>query len=486
MLYRITLICLILILLTGLGGIGHLTWQECLRLLVIQIGLTVFYVQLSKSPQRTAQNAGKGRLYAGAILLALTVAFVMTQFDPATSAANLREPQRRLNPFFIITTALACVAGIGFVIARRRELRFRHLTTIDRIALGAVLAVVAISLGVKSLLGNPTTRSDLLANVKILSYLCIWFPVTRLYADTQTRTGEGSGGMGLFRSRWGGPLIGMMVLSLSAVTCGAYRTGAVIYHFEAGRKLLQAGSLEAAQKHYDLAQKLNETVDLGWVRDDGLHDLAVFHLKQGDEKKAEEAIGALRGGTYGQAEAHRKAGDVYAEAGRWAQVVTAYEGFLKTAARDKRVLNRLGDAYLHLGDSRGFMQLIERYQYVPKVESDTYEEQIFLGNVHLYRKDFAASLRHFAAAARLKPEDAYAVYKVGRAYLEQGKFEPAIAQFQKAVNLESDFADAYYRLGVCYERQNRRDDALKMYEKTVDLLPNHLDGLLALQRLGKE
>lgn len=484
--YLIISIYLILIFLTGLGSIGHLTWQECLRLLMIQIGLMVFYVRLSRFSQEADQNAAECRLYAGAVLLALTAIFAVTQFDPATSAVNLSIPQKRLNPFFVITTALTLVAGALFVVSRGRELRLRRLTTIDRIALGVVLAVVAISLGVKSLLGNPITRSDLLANVKTLSYLCTWFPVTRLYAEPQTQTDESSDRTGLFRSRWGGPLIGMMVLSLTAVIYGAYRTGMVIYHFQTGRKLLQAGASEAAQRQYELAQKLNETVDLSAMRDDCLHDLAVFRLRHGDDKVAEETIGALRSATYSGAEANRKAGDVYADAGRWAQAVTAYEEFLKTSPRDKRVLDRLGEAYLHVGDSQRFLGVIERYQYVPKVEVRTYEEQIFLGNIHSYRKDFAEALRHFDAAARLKPEDAYTIYKVGRVYLEQGKLESAVAQFQKAVKREPDFADAYYRLGVCYERQNRRDDALKMYEKTVELLPNHLDGLLALQRMGKK
>jgi tetratricopeptide (TPR) repeat protein len=482
----ITSICLILISLTGLGSVGHLTWKECLRLLVIQIGLTVFYVRLLRSSQEAEEDAEKRRGYAGAVLLALTAIFAMTQFDPATSAANLQGPQKRLNPFFIITTALAGVMGVGFVIARWRELHPRNLTGLDRVALGVALAVVAISLGVKSLPGNPITRSDLLANVKFLSYLCIWFPVTRLYAGPEGGgDAEGGRASGAFSSRWRWALTGISVLFVPAVIYGAYRTGMVFYHFEAGRKLLQAGASETAQKHYALAQKLNERVDLSSLRDDCLHDLAVFRMKQGDAKGAEEAIGTLRGGTYDRAEAHRKVGDVYADAGQWAQAATAYEEFLKTAARNRRVLDRLGEAYLHVGDSQGFLRVIEKYQYVPKVEAQTYEQQVFLGNVQFYRKAFSAALRHFEAAARLRPEDAYATYKVGRAYLEQGRLEEALAQFEKAVKLEPDFADGYYRMGVCHERQGRREEALRMYEKTVELLPNHLDGLLALQRMGR-
>lgn len=149
------------------------------------------------------------------------------------------------------------------------------------------------------------------------------------------------------------------------------------------------------------------------------------------------------------------------------------------------MLDRLGEAYLQAGDSRGFMQVIERYQYVPKVNAATCGERIFLGNVDFYRKDFAAALLHFEAAVGMKPGDSYAVYKVGRAYLEMGKVEVAIAQFQKAVELEKGFADTYYRLGVCCEKQGRKDEALRMLSKTVELLPNPLDGLLALQRRAR-
>ncbi len=52
-----------------------------------------------------------------------------------------------------------------------------------------------------------------------------------------------------------------------------------------------------------------------------------------------------------------------------------------------------------------------------------------------YRKDFETALGHFKAAARLKPEDSYSLYKLGRTYLEQDKYDLAIRQFQKAVKL---------------------------------------------------
>ena len=151
MVHQIIYLCIILIFLAGIGSIEHLTWKECLRLFLIQVGLTFLYVRYRIRIKDTKQNgeplSGKSRPYIGSLVVALTVVFVMTQFDPATSAATFGEPGGSLNPFFIVATFLSCVAFSTFAISRGHELRPRCLTSPDRIASIVIFATIGMSLG---------------------------------------------------------------------------------------------------------------------------------------------------------------------------------------------------------------------------------------------------------------------------------------------------------------------------------------------------
>ena len=106
-------------------------------------------------------------------------------------------------------------------------------------------------------------------------------------------------------------------------------------------------------------------------------------------------------------------------------------------------------------------------------------------SVHFYRKDYLDAQQAYERAVADRPNDSYAVYKVGRALLARDRFQGASERFRKAVELGPDFADAHYRLGVCYEKLGDAEEAFRLYEKTVELLPNHLDGLLAVKRIGE-
>jgi len=133
-----------------------------------------------------------------------------------------------------------------------------------------------------------------------------------------------------------------------------------------------------------------------------MSDLATLYLRQGEEQSANEMIGMLRSSTYDEAEANRKVGDVYFRAEKWGQAATAYSAFLNKAGKSTEVLDRLGGAYIHMRDYRGFQKLIEDYQYMPQVEAQTYEQQIFLGNLYFYMKDFFGGIAAFQGSFPVK------------------------------------------------------------------------------------
>jgi tetratricopeptide (TPR) repeat protein len=419
--------------------------------------------------------------------VALATAFVITQFDPATSAISYHKAHPRLNVFFVATSLLATLMGSAFLVVRWRQLAFRELTNLDCIVTGVVVFSIALSQGAKQFLGAGMNGADLLASAKMGSYLLIWFPVTRVYSEMVWEIGRKPSGWmeRLVDNRWVGTVGVFCLLCIPAVLSGAYRTGAVIYHYSTGKKLLESRTLVAAKRHYDMARQFNTVVDLRPVRDRILEDLALLYLEQGNDWAAEQVIRELRGTIYDEATANRKSADTYFRAKKWAQAASGYRVYLEKAGKNAEVLDRLGKAYLQLRDSRGFVEIAEAFKYIPSVEPNTYEENVFLGNVHGFLRELDAALQNFEAALKIKPKDAYSTYKIGMTFLAQDKYAAASDQFHKAAQLEPNFPDAYYQMGVCFELQGRPKAAMEMYRKTVDLLPNHLDGLSALKRISE-
>ena len=477
--------------LLALGSMDHLSWREHARLLLILVGLVVLYIRY-----RTALRAclvGEDQpdsgslLYGAGVVVALSAMFVVTQYDPATSSITLRSVQPRFNWFFWLSTVLAAGMGACFVVSRLRELRLRDLRLIDRIFSGVVLAVVAISLGSKKLIGPGITGSDILANVKILSYLLIWYPVTRAFMDPGCAPIQqiSTSSVVARLDRWSGHTVAVSILFVATVMTGAYHGGTVLFEYRKAQALMTSEDFEAAQAHFESTQELNRALDFGPVRDRIHGDLATLYLRQGNAAAAKQAIGALRSATYDGATAHLKVARVYAAASEWASAARSYEAYLGKAGKSTDVLDELGGAYLQMRDSRGMLKLIEKYKHVPDVTTETFEETIFLGNVHFYREDFLNAQQNFEQATEDRPNDSYAVYKVGRALLARGEPDEAAGRFRRAIDLAPEFADAHYRLGECYEQQGNADEAFRVYEKTVELLPNHLDGLLAVRRMGE-
>jgi tetratricopeptide (TPR) repeat protein len=477
--------------LLALGNAGHLSWREDVRLLLILVGLVVLYVRyrptLLGASGGAEADGGSALSYGASVVVALSLMFVVTQYDPATSSIALRSSVARSSWFFWLSTALAVGMGACFVWARLRELRLRNLRLVDRILTGVVLGVVVISLGSKKLIGPGITGQDVLANLKILSYLLIWYPVTRAFMDPACSPVELVDRASFLKrlNRWSGFLIVLSVLFLTTLVNGSYRAGRVLYEYRQAQALLSTGDLDAAATGFLTVQELNGALDFGPIRDRILGDLAALYLRQGKQAEAGRAIGALRSATHDEARAHLKVARVYAAATEWASAARSYEAYLDKAGKSTGVLNELGGVYLQLRDSRGLLKLIERFKYVPEIATGTFEERIFIGNVHFYRNDYLDAQRAYEEAAADRPRYSYAVYKVGRALLARERYEDAAERFGKAIELEPDFADAHYRLGVCYENQGDQDEALRLYERTVELLPNHLDGLLAVRRMSE-
>jgi Flp pilus assembly protein TadD len=69
---------------------------------------------------------------------------------------------------------------------------------------------------------------------------------------------------------------------------------------------------------------------------------------------------------------------------------------------------------------------------------------------------------------RQRPEDADALYELGKAQLETGDSAAATDLLEKAIRLKPEQSHMYYQLSLAYRRQGRAKDgetALRQYEK---------------------
>jgi len=96
---------------------------------------------------------------------------------------------------------------------------------------------------------------------------------------------------------------------------------------------------------------------------------------------------------------------------------------------------------------------------------------------------------HFAAAARLTPASAPALYNVGTARFAQGKREEARSDFLKAIELDPGYANAYRSLGIVLQSEGKIEEAAGYYRQAIqraptDAIAHHNLGML-LQVQGK-
>jgi tetratricopeptide (TPR) repeat protein len=89
-------------------------------------------------------------------------------------------------------------------------------------------------------------------------------------------------------------------------------------------------------------------------------------------------------------------------------------------------------------------------------------------------------------AAELPAGEVMELYYNGMGYFYIQQFGRASFYFERAIEAKPDFADAYYRLGIIAEENNDLAQAISLYKKTAELLPNHIDTLVALERLSRK
>jgi serine/threonine-protein kinase len=126
-----------------------------------------------------------------------------------------------------------------------------------------------------------------------------------------------------------------------------------------------------------------------------------------------------------------------------------------------------------------------------RLKPDQATAHVKLGRALTGRGEAEAAIAEFREAIRLKPDDARAYNNLGLVLAKRGEAEAAIAAYREAIRLKPDFAEAYYSLGLALAQQGNPGAAIAAYREAIRLEPDfaeahcNLGGLL-LQRADYE
>jgi TolB-like protein/Tfp pilus assembly protein PilF len=94
-------------------------------------------------------------------------------------------------------------------------------------------------------------------------------------------------------------------------------------------------------------------------------------------------------------------------------------------------------------------------------------------NAYWGRQDYPASLKAFAAALKLRPNDADALAATGYVLRRQGRFDEAIAAMRRALVLDPRDSDVADNLGETCAAVGRTAEAAQFYERAMALDPDN-------------
>lgn len=169
----------------------------------------------------------------------------------------------------------------------------------------------------------------------------------------------------------------------------------------------------------------------------------------------------------------------YDERKQYAKAIRHYKEALRIDPNKAEAYNNLGNLYLKLGK----LDEAERcLREALRVRPEYSEAHCNLGLLLDKRKDYEASLQHYARSLAADPKDAvvranYAATECdfGIHLAQQGKVDEAVIHFRKAIEIDPTSANAHYNLAVALDGQSKLDEAITEYREAVRLDPDYAD-----------
>jgi len=197
-----------------------------------------------------------------------------------------------------------------------------------------------------------------------------------------------------------------------------------------------------------------------------LYAKASADLEQKDYAKAEQEFSAVEAQTPGATNALALRAKALIHLDRFEEAQRSLERYLQANARSADARYLLAFVLFRRNLPR---ESLAMYTEAARLKNPSGGDLKIVGLDYVLLDDFPDAARWLERAVAESPNDAEAVYYLGRAYYVRNSFDQAIAAFRRALELDPRFAKAENNLGLAYAAKNRPDLAEAAYRKAIEL-----------------
>jgi len=113
------------------------------------------------------------------------------------------------------------------------------------------------------------------------------------------------------------------------------------------------------------------------------------------------------------------------------------------------------------------------FKHFVEIAPESWQAQLFLGDVSRQQRAFQDAIRHYETAARLRPDSPAPLVGLGTVYWELAQDDAAIRNLEKARKLAPENVQALFALGNITVKQRRDADAVELLRECLRLDPDH-------------
>ncbi|MCH9609225.1 MAG: Cell division coordinator CpoB [Chlamydiales bacterium] len=127
------------------------------------------------------------------------------------------------------------------------------------------------------------------------------------------------------------------------------------------------------------------------------------------------------------------------------------------------------------GDAQEGLDLIDKKQTVAKEEENQKQEKLQVDRATQLEEDerYEEAISLWVKQIEKKPENAYALYRLGRLYSKTKEYIKAEKYLKKSVKLQPDDSDAWLALGYVYLWTDRPEKAKEAFETVLSQVPDY-------------
>jgi tetratricopeptide (TPR) repeat protein len=240
-------------------------------------------------------------------------------------------------------------------------------------------------------------------------------------------------------------LLVLLVLQLPRVASAACFLGGV--------KFYSSGNYRAAANALEASVRLNPHFARAYV------ELGSSYRALKNYRKAEQAFLKARS-IDDESCASCGLGMTYFELQRYDDAENAFKRSINLNPDDVCPHYQSGRMYYELGK---YQEAITTFERVVRLQP-SYGAFMYIGNAHVYAREFEASLAAYKQAIVLSPRNATAHRQLGIAYDYLTRYGEAVEEYKQAVLLDPEDATAHYDLARGYLELRNRPAALSEYE----------------------